>query len=191
MSTTAHADFIDIYQYSGPSLTSYYGSSLQNASISFEFSTPNPLPPNLSFDPNGLLPPQYSVPVTDWSVSVGPYQAKSTPDNALAFLLFDTDASGRITGWFVALDAVTTDDANLLFVAFRSPGLFPTIYGSFTDFVQVNPNLLGAGFTEFAGAGPPVAVPGPTIGAGLPGLIFAGGCLLAWWRNKRRAQAVA
>ena len=35
------------------------------------------------------------------------------------------------------------------------------------------------------------AVPSPTIGAGLPGLIFAGGGLLFWWRRKRRAQAVA
>jgi hypothetical protein len=47
---------------------------------------------------------------------------------------------------------------------------------------------------DAAGRVSPSAVPGPTIGAGLPGLIFAGfagGGLLVWWHRKRRAQAVA
>lgn len=44
----------------------------------------------------------------------------------------------------------------------------------------------GDGLDNFSIA---AVVPGPVIGAGLPGLIFASGGLLAWWRKRRKGLA--
>ena len=41
-------------------------------------------------------------------------------------------------------------------------------------------------FVEPAFAGPTVGVPGPIVGAGIPGLIAAGVAVYAWHRRKRQ-----
>jgi hypothetical protein len=53
----------------------------------------------------------------------------------------------------------------------------------FERFGNVADSFCGVQTCETAG---PIAVPGPIAGAGLPGLILAGGGLLGWWRRRRK-----
>jgi hypothetical protein len=60
------------------------------------------------------------------------------------------------------------------------------------DWLRVGTDVIGQGTFNAAFTLNGHAVPGPTIGAGLQGLIFAGGGgLLVWWRSKRRTRAIA
>jgi hypothetical protein len=53
---------------------------------------------------------------------------------------------------------------------------------NFGDTFQSNGALSGVTTYDYT----PSAVPGPIAGAGLPGLILAGGGLLGWWRRRQK-----
>jgi hypothetical protein len=61
---------------------------------------------------------------------------------------------------------------------------------SLVDFLYESSAIGSPSFAiSVTGSATPVAVPVPVVGAGLPGLMFAGGGLLAWWRRKRMVGA--
>jgi len=57
------------------------------------------------------------------------------------------------------------------------------LYGSVFDFSIGGTNIQDRDF--YVSKMNVTAVPGPIVGAGLPGLVFATGGLLAWWRRRK------
>jgi hypothetical protein len=94
---------------------------------------------------------------------------------------WDIDLSPNVlpVDWTTALPTMTSSDftSNFAeFTCFASACLDP-ITGQYETI-----------YLDVTGVNAPTAVPGPIVGSGLPGLIFAAGGLLAWWRRKRSAH---
>jgi hypothetical protein len=84
-----------------------------------------------------------------------------------------TDYSGSTTSFDTPLFAGLTSDT------------------SFTSVSLVGTELGDGIFLDdlYYSEAPTMSVPGPIVGSGLPGLIFAGGGLIAWWRTKRKGAS--
>jgi hypothetical protein len=112
------------------------------------------------------------------TVGGSPITALTTFQNASNLLYLNGFALLDLNG----LSFENAAGQNINIFSFFSQGTPPTgnAYGE---------RVLNANGSTAFGVGTFALVPGPIVGAGVPGLILASGGLLAWWRRRRQKIA--
>jgi hypothetical protein len=128
------------------------------------------------------------------TLDIGVVGVGLTSPSGLSALLSGFDATGLSAGWTATIstdiNGAIIDTSTFTgpvsgghdaqFASFNLPGM----YNASVDF-HIATNGIGA--ANLGGALSATPVPGPVVGAGLPGLLAAFGSAGLWWRKRRRA----
>jgi hypothetical protein len=108
-----------------------------------------------------------------YGANPGPFNPLFTASNFLGAIGTTYNFNTAACGTFCGFEIVPSPDSDAASFS-GNTAFFHNDYGIPGDFARI------------IVADPPAPVPGPIVGAGLPGLILASGGLLGWWRRRQK-----